>query len=45
MRLYHGSYIPIEEPKIIKGKNTKDFGAGFLLHGYQRKGGALGKAL
>lgn len=29
MRLYHGSYIPIEEPKIIKGKNTKDFGAGF----------------
>ena len=29
MTVYHGSYMTIERPKIIKGRNTKDFGAGF----------------
>lgn len=27
--VYHGSYCKIEEPKIIEGKYTKDFGKGF----------------
>lgn len=27
--IYHGSYCKIEEPRIIKGKYTKDFGKGF----------------
>lgn len=29
MTVYHGGYIAIKEPKIIEGRNTKDFGAGF----------------
>ena len=29
MMVYHGSYTKIEKPKIIKGRNTKDFGPGF----------------
>ncbi len=29
MTVYHGSYTAVEHPKIIHGKNTKDFGAGF----------------
>ena len=29
MTIYHGSYTTIKAPKIIKGKNTKDFGPGF----------------
>lgn len=29
MTVYHGSYAPILEPKIIIGRNTKDFGQGF----------------
>ena len=29
MTVYHGSYITIKNPRIIKGKNTKDFGPGF----------------
>lgn len=29
MTVYHGGYIPIHHPKIIIGKNTKDFGPGF----------------
>ncbi len=29
MTIYHGSYTVVEQPKIIKGKNTKDFGTGF----------------
>lgn len=29
MTVYHGSYTVVERPKIIKGKNTKDFGTGF----------------
>ena len=27
--IYHGSYCKIENPKIIEGKYTKDFGTGF----------------
>lgn len=27
--IYHGSYTEIQQPKIIKGRNTKDFGTGF----------------
>lgn len=29
LTVYHGSYTTVEQPKIIKGKNTKDFGTGF----------------
>ena len=29
MIVYHGEYKKIESPKIIFGKNTKDFGTGF----------------
>lgn len=29
MTVYHGSYMCIKQPAIIKGKNTKDFGPGF----------------
>lgn len=29
MTVYHGSYTAVTSPKIIKGRNTKDFGAGF----------------
>ncbi len=29
MTVYHGSYTRVEYPRIIKGKNTKDFGYGF----------------
>ena len=29
MIVYHGGYKKIESPKIIFGKNTKDFGTGF----------------
>lgn len=29
MTVYHGSYVTVKIPKIIKGKNTKDFGPGF----------------
>ena len=29
MTIYHGGYQPIEKPEIRKGRNTKDFGAGF----------------
>lgn len=27
--IYHGSYCKVEQPKIIEGKYTKDFGIGF----------------
>ena len=27
--IYHGSYCKVEEPKILEGKFTKDFGEGF----------------
>ena len=29
MNIYHGNYYKIENPKIIAGKYTKDFGEGF----------------
>ncbi len=29
MTVYHGGYTAVKKPKIIKGKNTKDFGPGF----------------
>lgn len=29
MTVYHGSYTSVKNPKIIKGRNTKDFGSGF----------------
>ena len=29
MTVYHGSYTIVENPEIIKGRNTKDFGPGF----------------
>lgn len=29
MTVYHGSYATVHEPKIIEGRNTKDFGTGF----------------
>ena len=29
MTVYHGGYTPVNHPKIIIGKNTKDFGPGF----------------
>lgn len=29
MTVYHGSYVTVKIPKIIKGRNTKDFGPGF----------------
>ena len=29
MRVYHGGYQPVAEPRIIVGRNTKDFGPGF----------------
>ena len=29
MTVYHGSYTFIENPKIVRGRNTKDFGPGF----------------
>ncbi len=29
MTVYHGSYMTIKHPAIIKGRNTKDFGPGF----------------
>lgn len=29
MTVYHGSYTTVDTPKIIKSRNTKDFGTGF----------------
>ena len=29
MTVYHGGYTAIPQPKIIVGRNTKDFGPGF----------------
>ena len=29
MRVFHGGYMPIENPRIIIGRYTKDFGPGF----------------
>lgn len=29
MTVYHGGYTIVKQPKIIEGRNTKDFGSGF----------------
>ena len=29
MTVYHGSYTVVKEPKLVKSRNTKDFGHGF----------------
>lgn len=29
MTVFHGGFMAVEHPKIIKGRNTKDFGEGF----------------
>lgn len=29
MKVYHGGFCPVREPKIISSKKTKDFGPGF----------------
>ena len=29
MLVYHGSYAEVQQPRIIVGRNTKDFGTGF----------------
>lgn len=29
MLVYHGSYTEVQLPRIIRGRNTKDFGTGF----------------
>ena len=29
MLVYHGSYTEVQQPRIIAGRNTKDFGTGF----------------
>lgn len=29
MTVYHGSYLSVKTPRIITGRNTKDFGPGF----------------
>ena len=31
MKLYHGSNVPVEIPKILLSKKAKDFGTGFYL--------------
>ena len=29
MKVYHGGYVAVETPKILKSKFPKDFGEGF----------------
>ena len=29
MTVYHGGYAPVPRPRVIMGRNTKDFGPGF----------------
>ncbi len=29
--LFHGSYLPVKEPRVIEGAYAKDFGEGFYL--------------
>ena len=45
MTVYHGGYKAVKKPEIRIGRNTKDFGNGFLLYSYQRAGSALGKKI
>ncbi|WP_414150022.1 hypothetical protein [Acetobacterium malicum] len=35
----------VKNPKIIEGKNSKDFGRGFYCKIIRERGGTLGKAL
>ncbi len=37
MELYHGSYMPIPSPDILKGRFTKDFGDGFYCTSLKRQ--------
>lgn len=37
MELYHGSYIAIPSPEIVKGRFTKDFGEGFYCTDLKRQ--------
>ena len=37
MELYHGSYMTIPLPQIIKGRFTKDFGEGFYCTGLKHQ--------
>ncbi|MDR1743871.1 MAG: DUF3990 domain-containing protein [Dysgonamonadaceae bacterium] len=31
MKIYHGSYIAVEKPQILKSRFPKDFGEGFIV--------------
>ena len=31
MELYHSNYVKVDKPRVLKGKYTKDFGAGFYV--------------
>lgn len=31
--LFHGSYCPVKNPKLVVGKRTKDFGSAFIAQG------------
>ncbi len=37
MEIYHGSYIAIPSPKIVRGEFTKDFGNGFYCTALKRQ--------
>ena len=37
MTVYHGGYMPVEQPKIRIGRNTKDFGTGFYCTGIKEQ--------
>ena len=37
MKIYHGSYIAVETPEILKSKFPKDFGEGFYCTGLEQQ--------
>ena len=37
MKVYHGSYVAIETPEILKNKFPKDFGEGFYCTELKRQ--------
>lgn len=37
MEIYHGSYLAVEKPEIIRGRFTKDFGEGFYCTELKRQ--------
>ena len=37
MTVYHGGYMPVEQPQIRIGRNTKDFGMGFYCTGIKEQ--------